>query len=59
MLVQKHPAVPYGGTHVQNTKKVSSVIVDKIKNKKRNLRISYSIQEKQTMLYLSLRNKNF
>jgi len=45
MVVQKYPAIPCGGTHVQNTKKVGSIIIDKIKNKKGNLRISYSIQE--------------
>jgi len=45
MIVQKYPAIPCGGTHVQNTKKVGSVIINKIKNKKGNLRISYSIQE--------------
>jgi len=46
MIVQKYPAIPCGGTHVQNTKEVGSIIIDKVKNKKGNLRISYSIQEK-------------
>ena len=46
MIVQKYPAIPCGGTHVQNTKEVGSIIIDKIKNKKGNLRISYSIQER-------------
>ena len=45
MIVEKYPAIPCGGTHVQNTKEVDSIIIDKIKNKKGNLRISYSIQE--------------
>ena len=45
MIVQEYPVIPCGGTHVQNTKEVGSIIIDKIKNKKGSLRISYSIQK--------------
>lgn len=44
MIVDSYFAIPCGGTHVQNTHEVRSMIIDKIKNKSGNLRISYSIE---------------
>lgn len=43
MIVQGYSAIPCGGTHVANTKDIGRITIDKIKNKKGNLRISYSI----------------
>jgi Ser-tRNA(Ala) deacylase AlaX len=43
MIITNYPAIPCGGTHAQNTGEVAHVIVEKIKNKKGNLRISYSV----------------
>jgi len=43
MIIQGFHAIPCGGTHVANTQDVKSVIVEKIKNRKGNLRISYSL----------------
>ncbi len=44
MIVKVYPAIPCGGTHVKNTQEIRYVTIDKIKNKKGNLRISYTIQ---------------
>lgn len=43
MIIEGYPAIPCGGTHVQNTKDVGRMIIEKISNKKGNLRISYSL----------------
>ena len=43
MIVEGYPAIPCGGTHVQNTKDVGRMIIEKIANKKGNLRVSYSL----------------
>ena len=45
MIVEGYPAIPCGGTHVQNTKDVERMVIEKISNKKGNLRISYSIKQ--------------
>lgn len=44
MIVDSFPAIPCGGTHVLNTKKIEGMQIQKIKNKKGNLRISYSVK---------------
>ncbi len=43
MIVEGFPAIPCGGTHVATTKEVGVVTIEKVKNKKGNLRISYAI----------------
>lgn len=42
MIVQSYPAIPCGGTHVENTKEVIRIVIEKIINKKGNMRVSYS-----------------
>ena len=42
MTVQGYMAIPCGGTHVTNTKDIG-LTINKIRNKKGNLRISYSV----------------
>ncbi len=44
MIVNSFPAIPCGGTHVLNTKDIARIKIEKIKNKKGNLRISYSVE---------------
>ncbi len=44
MIVNAFPAIPCGGTHVSNTKDIGKMRIEKIKNKKGNLRISYSVE---------------
>jgi Ser-tRNA(Ala) deacylase AlaX len=43
MIVGDYFAIPCGGTHVSNTQQVKKVSIEKIKNKKGNVRISYAI----------------
>lgn len=43
MIVEGYPAIPCGGTHLQNTKDVGNLVIEKISTKKGNLRISYSV----------------
>ncbi len=43
MIIEGYLAIPCGGTHVQNTKDVEQMNIDKISNKKGNMRISYSL----------------
>ena len=43
MIVQGYPGIPCGGTHVANTGTIKKVTIEKIKNKKGNLRISYRV----------------
>ncbi len=44
MIVQGYPAIPCGGTHAKTSKEVGPLTIDKARNKKGSLRISYSIQ---------------
>ena len=44
MIVHGYSAIPCGGTHVPNTNSIGFIAIDKIKNKKGNTRISYSIK---------------
>lgn len=44
MLIQGYYAIPCGGTHVLNVADVGQLNIEKIKNKKGNVRISYSIE---------------
>jgi Ser-tRNA(Ala) deacylase AlaX len=44
MIVQGYPAIACGGTHAHNTQEVGPITIDKIKNVKGNLRVSYSIK---------------
>lgn len=43
MIVKGYTAIPCGGTHVQNTNEIRHITIDKISNKKGNVRVSYSI----------------
>ena len=43
MIIQGYYAIPCGGTHVENVRDVGPLKIEKIKNKKGNIRISYSI----------------
>ena len=44
MIVEGCYAIPCGGTHAANTQEVGAVTIEKVKNRKGNLRISYKIQ---------------
>lgn len=44
MTIDGFYAIPCGGTHAKNTKEIGPITIEKIKNKKGNLRISYSIK---------------
>lgn len=43
MIIQGYYAIPCGGTHIANVGDIERLKIEKIKNKKGNLRISYSI----------------
>jgi len=45
MIIEGYPAIPCGGTHVQNTKDVGHMIIEKISNKKGNVRVSYTLEK--------------
>ncbi len=42
MIIEGFHAIPCGGTHVAHTQEIKQITIDKIKNKKGNLRVSYS-----------------
>lgn len=42
MIVEGYPAIPCGGTHVENTKDVIHMVIEKMTNKKGNMRVSYA-----------------
>ncbi len=46
MTIEGYPSIPCGGTHVQNTHDVKQMTIEKISNKKGNLRVSYSLAHK-------------
>jgi Ser-tRNA(Ala) deacylase AlaX len=43
MIIAGCPAIPCGGTHAHNTQEIKHMVIEKIGNKKGNVRISYSI----------------